>query len=179
MVLFIAGAQPLASSPASWRSCGVRVWKQSAHAQPCVVGALGPGVPHIISTKLLKHFTCLTYNNGRSGGLASGALPIEEEAGRGGQESGDECMDWIPRPQTLLRRAFTALCRGLGSDQLRKHCVLRAVSPLERFTVEAQGKSCSWRLLSKGSKEPFLVSHRTNVLWKGSGAEKGNTVSLR
>ncbi|XP_007945072.1 DNA-directed RNA polymerase I subunit RPA49 [Orycteropus afer afer] len=26
--------------------------------------ALGPGVPHVINTKLLKHFTCLTYNNG-------------------------------------------------------------------------------------------------------------------
>ncbi|XP_004677560.1 PREDICTED: DNA-directed RNA polymerase I subunit RPA49 [Condylura cristata] len=26
--------------------------------------ALGPGVPHIINTKLLKHFTCLTYKNG-------------------------------------------------------------------------------------------------------------------
>lgn len=26
--------------------------------------ALGPGIPHVISTKLLKHFTCLTYNNG-------------------------------------------------------------------------------------------------------------------
>uniref|UniRef100_UPI00403887D7 DNA-directed RNA polymerase I subunit RPA49 isoform X2 n=1 Tax=Callospermophilus lateralis TaxID=76772 RepID=UPI00403887D7 len=26
--------------------------------------ALGPGIPHIINTKLLKHFTCLTYNNG-------------------------------------------------------------------------------------------------------------------
>ncbi|XP_066112831.1 DNA-directed RNA polymerase I subunit RPA49 isoform X1 [Saccopteryx bilineata] len=26
--------------------------------------ALRPGVPHIINTKLLKHFTCLTYNNG-------------------------------------------------------------------------------------------------------------------
>ncbi|KAM6170052.1 DNA-directed RNA polymerase I subunit RPA49 [Rhynchocyon petersi] len=25
--------------------------------------ALGPGVPHIITMKLLKHFTCLTYNN--------------------------------------------------------------------------------------------------------------------
>ncbi|XP_004631890.1 DNA-directed RNA polymerase I subunit RPA49 [Octodon degus] len=26
--------------------------------------ALGPGIPHIINTKLLKHFTCLNYNNG-------------------------------------------------------------------------------------------------------------------
>ncbi|KAG8512197.1 DNA-directed RNA polymerase I subunit RPA49, partial [Galemys pyrenaicus] len=26
--------------------------------------ALGPGVPHIINTKLLKQFTCLTYRNG-------------------------------------------------------------------------------------------------------------------
>lgn len=26
--------------------------------------ALGPGIPHIITTKLLKHFTCVTYNNG-------------------------------------------------------------------------------------------------------------------
>nr|KAF6332041.1 RNA polymerase I subunit E [Pipistrellus kuhlii] len=26
--------------------------------------ALGPGIPHIIATKLLKHFTCVTYNNG-------------------------------------------------------------------------------------------------------------------
>lgn len=26
--------------------------------------ALGPGIPHIITTKLLKHFTCVTYSNG-------------------------------------------------------------------------------------------------------------------
>lgn len=32
-----------------------------------VLGALGPGIPHIINTKLRKQFTCLTYNNGRSG----------------------------------------------------------------------------------------------------------------
>lgn len=35
--------------------------------QLSVLGALGPGIPHIINTKLLKQFTCLTYNNGRSG----------------------------------------------------------------------------------------------------------------
>ncbi|CAK6433812.1 unnamed protein product [Pipistrellus nathusii] len=26
--------------------------------------ALGPGIPHVIATKLLKRFTCVTYNNG-------------------------------------------------------------------------------------------------------------------
>ncbi|KAF0883957.1 RPA49 polymerase, partial [Crocuta crocuta] len=36
--------------------------------------ALGPGVPHIISTKLLKHFTCLTYNNGSLRNLISDSM---------------------------------------------------------------------------------------------------------
>lgn len=79
MAPFIAVAQLLASI-SSWRCCGVRVWKH-AQTQLCVVDALGPGVPHIISTKLLKHFTCLTYNNGRSGGLASGAPASKGESG--------------------------------------------------------------------------------------------------
>ncbi|KAM7093141.1 DNA-directed RNA polymerase I subunit RPA49 isoform 1-T1 [Molossus nigricans] len=36
--------------------------------------ALGPGVPHIINTKLLKHFTCLTYNNGSLHNLISDSM---------------------------------------------------------------------------------------------------------
>ncbi|XP_004392363.1 PREDICTED: DNA-directed RNA polymerase I subunit RPA49 isoform X2 [Odobenus rosmarus divergens] len=36
--------------------------------------ALGPGVPHIITTKLLKHFTCLTYNNGSLRNLISDSM---------------------------------------------------------------------------------------------------------
>ncbi|XP_077003783.1 DNA-directed RNA polymerase I subunit RPA49 isoform X1 [Tamandua tetradactyla] len=36
--------------------------------------ALGPGVPHIISTKLLKHFTCLAYNNGSLRNLISDSM---------------------------------------------------------------------------------------------------------
>ncbi|XP_029776560.1 DNA-directed RNA polymerase I subunit RPA49 [Suricata suricatta] len=36
--------------------------------------ALGPEVPHIISTKLLKHFTCLTYNNGSLRNLISDSM---------------------------------------------------------------------------------------------------------
>ncbi|XP_060055150.1 DNA-directed RNA polymerase I subunit RPA49 isoform X2 [Erinaceus europaeus] len=36
--------------------------------------ALGPEVPHIINTKLLKHFTCLTYNNGSLRNLISGSM---------------------------------------------------------------------------------------------------------
>uniref|UniRef100_A0A8C5L8R7 Polymerase (RNA) I polypeptide E n=1 Tax=Jaculus jaculus TaxID=51337 RepID=A0A8C5L8R7_JACJA len=36
--------------------------------------ALGPGIPHIISTKLLKHFTCLTYNNGSLWNLISNSM---------------------------------------------------------------------------------------------------------
>ncbi|XP_062063922.1 DNA-directed RNA polymerase I subunit RPA49 [Lepus europaeus] len=36
--------------------------------------ALGPGVPHIISTKLLKQFTCLTYNNGSLRNLISNSM---------------------------------------------------------------------------------------------------------
>ncbi|XP_039090684.1 DNA-directed RNA polymerase I subunit RPA49 [Hyaena hyaena] len=36
--------------------------------------ALGPGVPHILSTKLLKHFTCLTYNNGSLRNLISDSM---------------------------------------------------------------------------------------------------------
>ncbi|XP_024902311.1 DNA-directed RNA polymerase I subunit RPA49 [Pteropus alecto] len=36
--------------------------------------ALGPGVPHIINTKLLKHFTCLTYNNGSLRNIISNSM---------------------------------------------------------------------------------------------------------
>uniref|UniRef100_A0A8C8YQP8 RNA polymerase I subunit E n=1 Tax=Prolemur simus TaxID=1328070 RepID=A0A8C8YQP8_PROSS len=36
--------------------------------------ALGPGIPHVINTKLLKHFTCLTYNNGRLRNLISDSM---------------------------------------------------------------------------------------------------------
>ncbi|XP_006863186.1 PREDICTED: DNA-directed RNA polymerase I subunit RPA49 [Chrysochloris asiatica] len=36
--------------------------------------ALGPGVPHIINTKLLKQFTCLTYNNGSLRNLISDSM---------------------------------------------------------------------------------------------------------
>nr|XP_010951192.1 DNA-directed RNA polymerase I subunit RPA49 isoform X2 [Camelus bactrianus] len=36
--------------------------------------ALGPGVPHVINTKLLKHFTCLTYNNGSLRNLISDSM---------------------------------------------------------------------------------------------------------
>lgn len=64
---------------------GLRVLKENDQTPFCLVGALGPGVPHIINTKLLKQFTCLTYNNGRSGGLTSWLLPIKERAGSGGR----------------------------------------------------------------------------------------------
>ncbi|XP_047380952.1 DNA-directed RNA polymerase I subunit RPA49 isoform X2 [Sciurus carolinensis] len=36
--------------------------------------SLGPGIPHIINTKLLKHFTCLTYNNGSLWNLISNSM---------------------------------------------------------------------------------------------------------
>lgn len=36
--------------------------------------ALGPGIPHIITTKLLKHFTCVTYNNGSLRNLISDSM---------------------------------------------------------------------------------------------------------
>ncbi|KAK2502197.1 hypothetical protein MC885_009600 [Smutsia gigantea] len=36
--------------------------------------ALGPGVPHVINMKLLKHFTCLTYNNGSLRNLISDSM---------------------------------------------------------------------------------------------------------
>uniref|UniRef100_A0A8P0SRY9 RNA polymerase I subunit E n=1 Tax=Canis lupus familiaris TaxID=9615 RepID=A0A8P0SRY9_CANLF len=36
--------------------------------------ALGPGIPHVINTKLLKHFTCLTYNNGSLRNLISDSM---------------------------------------------------------------------------------------------------------
>ncbi|GAB5579922.1 DNA-directed RNA polymerase I subunit RPA49 [Prionailurus iriomotensis] len=42
--------------------------------------ALGPGVPHIISTKLLKHFTCLTYNNGSLRNLISDSMKAKVTA---------------------------------------------------------------------------------------------------
>lgn len=45
-------------------------------AQKVIKGksALGPGIPHIINTKLLKHFTCLTYNNGSLRNLISNSM---------------------------------------------------------------------------------------------------------
>ncbi|KAJ8794485.1 hypothetical protein J1605_018938 [Eschrichtius robustus] len=36
--------------------------------------ALGPGIPHIINTKLLKQFTCLIYNNGSLRNLISDSM---------------------------------------------------------------------------------------------------------
>ncbi|XP_020013774.1 DNA-directed RNA polymerase I subunit RPA49 [Castor canadensis] len=36
--------------------------------------ALGPGIPHIINTKLLKNFTCLSYNNGSLRNLISNSM---------------------------------------------------------------------------------------------------------
>uniref|UniRef100_A0A452U4N7 RNA polymerase I subunit E n=1 Tax=Ursus maritimus TaxID=29073 RepID=A0A452U4N7_URSMA len=120
--------------------------------------ALGPGVPHIINTKLLKHFTCLTYNNGRS------------EQGRGGGRPWS--VDWLLRPQTLLRRAPAALCRGLGSSPLRKPYILSALSPLETLTLGALGSPA----VETSFKEPFLISHRTRVPREGSVAGKGRPV---
>lgn len=45
-------------------------------AQKVIKGksALGPGTPHIINTKLLKQFTCLTYNNGSLRNLISSSM---------------------------------------------------------------------------------------------------------
>ncbi|ERE81775.1 DNA-directed RNA polymerase I subunit RPA49-like protein [Cricetulus griseus] len=45
-------------------------------AQKVIKGksALGPGIPHIINTKLLKNFTCLTYNNGSLRNLISSSM---------------------------------------------------------------------------------------------------------
>ncbi|XP_052032371.1 DNA-directed RNA polymerase I subunit RPA49 isoform X1 [Apodemus sylvaticus] len=45
-------------------------------AQKVIKGknALGPGVPHVINTKLLKQFTCLTYNNGSLRNLISSSM---------------------------------------------------------------------------------------------------------
>jgi hypothetical protein len=48
--------------------------------QLCVIGALGPGIPHIINTKLLKNFTCLSYNNGRSEGFIFRVFAYERES---------------------------------------------------------------------------------------------------
>ncbi|KAI5158304.1 DNA-directed RNA polymerase I subunit RPA49 [Manis pentadactyla] len=36
--------------------------------------ALGPGIPHVINMKLLKHFTCLAYNNGSLRNLISDSM---------------------------------------------------------------------------------------------------------
>lgn len=98
----MAGGCPGSRAPASlptwfcslwWRSCcplvpahggGVVRGFGNAQTHLCVAGALGPGVPHIINSKLLKHFTCLTYNNGRSvldfWGLTSGASACRGES---------------------------------------------------------------------------------------------------
>lgn len=45
-------------------------------AQKVIKGkrALGTGIPHIINTKLLKQFTCMTYNNGRLQNLISSSV---------------------------------------------------------------------------------------------------------
>ncbi|KFO35402.1 DNA-directed RNA polymerase I subunit RPA49 [Fukomys damarensis] len=45
-------------------------------AQRAIKGksALGPGIPHIINTKLLKQFTCLTYSNGRLRNIISNSM---------------------------------------------------------------------------------------------------------
>ncbi|KAL1776378.1 DNA-directed RNA polymerase I subunit RPA49 [Sigmodon hispidus] len=45
-------------------------------AQKVIKGksALGPGIPHIINNKLLKQFTCLTYNNGSLRNLISSSM---------------------------------------------------------------------------------------------------------
>ncbi|GAB1288462.1 DNA-directed RNA polymerase I subunit RPA49 [Apodemus speciosus] len=45
-------------------------------AQKVIKGksALGPGIPHVINTKLLKQFTCLTYNNGSLRNLISSSM---------------------------------------------------------------------------------------------------------
>lgn len=59
----------------------MRTFQENDVMRLCVLGPLGPGTPHIINTKLLKHFTCLTYNNGRSG-----AISVREKAGAGGSE---------------------------------------------------------------------------------------------
>lgn len=137
MVLFLAVVQLLASRRSSQRRCGPRVREPNEQTCLCVAGALGPGVPHIINTKLLKHFTCLTYNNGRSGlGFGASACKGESRAGLGGRPWS---VDWLLRPQTLLRRAPAALCRGLGSSPLRKPYILSALSPLETLTLGALG----------------------------------------
>lgn len=80
---------------------GLRVLKENDQTPLCLIGALGPGVPHIINTKLLKQFTCLTYNNGRSGGLTSWLLPIKDSriAGEGG-------LDCCACSETLLEWAL-------------------------------------------------------------------------
>uniref|UniRef100_A0A8C6W2J6 Polymerase (RNA) I polypeptide E n=1 Tax=Nannospalax galili TaxID=1026970 RepID=A0A8C6W2J6_NANGA len=51
-------------------------------AQKVIKGksALGPGIPHIINTKLLKHFTCLTYNNGSLRNLISNSMKAKLSA---------------------------------------------------------------------------------------------------
>lgn len=57
-----------------------RVWFLDAlirfRAQKVIKGKspLGPGIPHIINTKLLKQFTCLTYNNGSLRNLISSSI---------------------------------------------------------------------------------------------------------
>lgn len=69
--------------------------------QLSVLGALGPGIPHIINTKLLKQFTCLTYNNGRSG-----TVSVERNAdGGGGEVWGLRCNSMFrdPLPKSHCR----------------------------------------------------------------------------
>lgn len=63
----VAVAGSLGFSPGSWARQDLGVWKEMFIHLFCVLGVLGPGVPHIISTKLLKQFSCLTYNDGRLG----------------------------------------------------------------------------------------------------------------
>lgn len=63
---------PLQPPPTHLRMCNLWTFQENDPMQLSVLGALGPGIPHIINTKLLKQFTCLTYNNGRSGGCFCG-----------------------------------------------------------------------------------------------------------
>nr|XP_025869016.1 DNA-directed RNA polymerase I subunit RPA49 isoform X1 [Vulpes vulpes] len=129
--------------------------------------ALGPGIPHVINTKLLKHFTCLTYNNGRSG-IDFGVLAYKGESRRGQVASVGREHELASMSADTAEGGIHCRLQGQGSSQLRKP----ALSPLERFTVEVLGSSCNGDFF----QGTFLIFHRTSVLWEGSVTKQGSPV---
>lgn len=117
----------------------------NAQTHLCVAGALGPGVPHIINSKLLKHFTCLTYNNGRSvldfRGLTSGASACRGESRREGLGRGSRA--WIGFHATDTAGGSThGHLQGPGVKVVEETLHITCFVPLGEVPVSSSRKSC-------------------------------------